>query len=179
MEMAELEDFLNNSVYPSLDRLALFSGLNPLTQGNYIVLDCPGCHRKHHAFVKQNGKLIRCNDGQGCAYKQIIWDYLCLDLHMKKKEALQLLAKLAACRVSPALIKMSDSLQAETLNLEMDTLVPIRFHAKKSLVNSLRMFLEESRDLEKKEHEFDALMERLILEFLATNHPLSEPPDPQ
>lgn len=93
--MKNTNDFLDEVIYPKLDRKDVVADLNPKlsSSGKHYEIDCPKCLEKRAAYIYLNGFQIECNRKKECAHKTTIWEYV--QINRTPQETLQELARLA------------------------------------------------------------------------------------
>lgn len=92
--MSEVKDFLENEIYPSLDRAEALADLEPQDKGDYYSLICPDC-KKREAYIYKNGIRLFCNRQDKCGFSQSLWDYVQNTKGLTSQETLRELARLA------------------------------------------------------------------------------------
>jgi hypothetical protein len=70
-----LVDFLEQDLYPILDRATVFRNLDPEDKGSYYLLRCPSCG-KREAFIYKDGYVLKCNRLNKCAYSISLLAYV-------------------------------------------------------------------------------------------------------
>lgn len=89
---SKLGEYLDNVIYPRLDRAIVFHSLNPVRKGEIINADCPKCGKRGKAWIKQSGHSLVC---WSCDYSVRILAYVAGEGSPRGKEFLDALNKLA------------------------------------------------------------------------------------
>ncbi|MGK5089022.1 DnaB-like helicase C-terminal domain-containing protein [Bdellovibrionota bacterium FG-2] len=71
----DLKSFLDNEIYPCLDRRVVVQELQPVDHGEYLKMKCPSCGRGE-AFIYKTGFHIQCSHKGSCGYKASILAFL-------------------------------------------------------------------------------------------------------
>lgn len=165
------DQLLSLEIYPKLDRIGALKDLEPLQQGSYLVVNCPGCGKRHQAYLKMTGRVIKCNDSSGCGYRKSIWDFLLDDLGYEKERALRHLERHSGVDISRKLLRTGGDAGPELsdkTSLELSEWVPVRFYLRKSVLEELkrRCLGETEMDPVALEGAFHRLMSRMVEEHL-------------
>ena len=92
--MRDINDLLQNNIYPNIDILEVLKDLNPRDHGRYFTLACPSCG-KPEAFIYKGYGYIKCNRLNECDHRESLWDYVQQNHGLTNQETLQELARLA------------------------------------------------------------------------------------
>lgn len=57
---SKFSEYLDNVIYPRLDRSLVFPTLNPKQKGEIINADCPACGKRGKAYIKASGHRLTC-----------------------------------------------------------------------------------------------------------------------
>lgn len=89
---SKFADYLDNVIYPRLDRSLIFPTLNPFLKGEIIYADCPSCGKRGKAWIKQDGHRLSC---WSCNHSVHILAYVAGTEAPRGKEFLVALERLA------------------------------------------------------------------------------------
>lgn len=96
---SKLGDYLDNVIYPRLDRELVFQQLNPVRKGEIINADCPSCRKAGKAWIKSSGHQLVC---WSCNYSIRILAYVAGTDAPRGKDFANALEKLAAMAGVPS-----------------------------------------------------------------------------
>lgn len=91
-------EFLEQVIYPNLDRAVALRELAPRDAGKNYTLECPQCGRRE-AYIYKNGYKIFCNRNTKCQYSETLWDYIKRRDNLTQQGTLLELARLAGVTV--------------------------------------------------------------------------------
>lgn len=89
---SKFAEYLDNVIYPRLDRALVFQSLNPKQKGEIINADCPSCKKRGKAYIKSDGHRLTC---WSCNHSVHILAYLAGTESPRGKDFLVALERLA------------------------------------------------------------------------------------
>ncbi len=112
--------FIEEIIYPNLDRALALGELEPEDKGNYYTLTCPRCGKKE-AYIYKTGVQIFCNRRDKCGFSQSLWDYIKERNGLSQRETLEELARLAGVQLPDRFEGLKDeTIKADTWETAVD-----------------------------------------------------------
>ncbi|MDH4230357.1 MAG: toprim domain-containing protein [Nitrospirota bacterium] len=92
--MYDIKNFVDDHIYPNLDRRKLLAPVQPEDLGNAFRVACPRCGQRK-ALISKEGRYIRCREEGGCGHIEGIWSFAQKSRGLSHTETLLHLAELA------------------------------------------------------------------------------------
>src|SRR3989304_701257 len=73
--MSNVGQFLEQEVYPRIDRARVFADLEPVAKGRKLVAKCPACGYRE-AYIYEDGFRLRCGRENACGYSVGLLQYI-------------------------------------------------------------------------------------------------------
>jgi replicative DNA helicase len=92
--MYDIKNFVDDQIYPHLDRRRLLAALEPEDLGHAFRVRCPACGQRT-AEISKEGRYIRCREEGGCGHVVGIWTHTQGSRGLSDTETLLHMAELA------------------------------------------------------------------------------------